>query len=48
MKTIQLSEADAKRLALILSDRAMEMEDDGNEGNPDAMLVWKLVTLLKA
>ena len=43
--TITLSAEQMERLATLLADTASDIEDDGNEGHPDAMLLWQVQKL---
>ncbi len=43
--TITLSAEQMKRLASLLADFASSIEDDGNEGDPDAKLIWQVQKL---
>ena len=43
--TITLSAEQMERLATLLADTASDIEDDGNEGHPDAKLLWQVQKL---
>ena len=43
--TITLSAEQMERLATLLADTASDIEDDGNEGHPDAALLWQVQKL---
>ena len=43
--TITLSAEQMERLATLLADTASDIEDDGNEGHPDATLLWQVQKL---
>jgi hypothetical protein len=45
--TITLSTEQMKRLADLLADSASQIEDDGNEGHPDALLLWQIQKLAR-
>jgi hypothetical protein len=45
--TITLSAEQMERLATLLADTASDIEDDGNEGNPDAKLLWQVQKLAR-
>ena len=43
--TITLSAEQMDRLSELLADAASDIEDDGNEGHPDATLLWQVQKL---
>jgi hypothetical protein len=45
--TITLSAEQMERLATLLADTASDIEDDGNEGHPDAKLLWQVQKLAR-
>jgi hypothetical protein len=45
--TITLSAEQMERLATLLADTASDIEDDGNEGHPDARLLWQVQKLAR-
>ena len=45
--TITLSAEQMERLATLLADTASDIEDDGNESHPDAMLLWQVQKLAR-
>ena len=45
--TITLSAEQMERLATMLADTASDIEDDGNEGHPDAKLLWQVQKLAR-
>jgi hypothetical protein len=45
--TITLSAEQMERLATLLADTASHIEDDGNEGHPDAKLLWQVQKLAR-
>jgi len=45
--TITLSAEQMERLATLLADTASDIEDDGNEGHPDALLLWQVQKLAR-
>jgi hypothetical protein len=45
--TLRLADNEFSRLAGLLLEKAMEIEDDGNEGDPDAALLYRVAKLLK-
>jgi len=47
-KTLTLTEAEFEILRNALSEAAMQSEDNGNEGNPVAEVLWKASQQLKA
>ena len=45
--TITLSAEQMERLATLLADTASDIEDDGNDGHPDARLLWQVQKLAR-
>jgi hypothetical protein len=45
--TIALSAEQMERLDTLLADTASDIEDDGNEGHPDAKLLWQVQKLAR-
>ena len=39
---LELTEAERQKLQALLHDAAVDSEDEGRQGNPDARLLWKV------
>jgi hypothetical protein len=50
MRTLTIVLQDNGELAILVDsicERAAQLEDDGREGNPDAVVLWKVVKQLR-
>ena len=45
---IELTKSEIETLVNLLQEQAMQLEDDGREGNPDAKLLWHVARQVKA
>lgn len=45
---LDLTAAEVEKLSSLLHDVAVDSEDDGNEGNPNVKLLWKVLKQIDA
>ena len=47
MIKLNLTPKEVDQLETVLHDAAIDLEDDGRRGNPDAKLLWKVINQLR-